>query len=246
VAQVDYDRQAGCYDRTRGRTAGVEAWQAPVVRELAGAPPGPILDVGSGTGAWSGALAGWSRRDVLGVEPSAGMRAAARARARPQVHLAAGAVPRLPVRTAASGAAWLSAVIHHVGDVDVCARELRRVLAPGAPVLIRNAFPGRYDGIGMVRFFPATRRVLDRFPSVDAVRRAFEGAGFGFARLERVDEPPVDYRVWRERLPAQRLADTTLVGLTDGEFADGLRALDAAIAAGRDPEPVGLDLLAFR
>jgi hypothetical protein len=36
------------------------------------------------------------------------------------------------------------------------------------------------------------------------------------------------------------------VELSDEEFAAGLRAVDAAIAAGEAPGPVGLDLLAFR
>jgi SAM-dependent methyltransferase len=274
---VDYDTAGERYDRTRGRTAGTAAYGGHVRRELADAPAGPVLDLGSGTGAWSRALATWSGRDVVGLEPSAGMRGMAatnRRRDSPRpaamgatrgpattsaagdggvvaageatagrVHLVGGRADGVPLRDGVAGAAWLSTVIHHVGDLDACANELRRVLAPGAPVLIRSAFPGRYDGIGLVRFFPATRRALDRFPSVDAVRAAFEGAGFRFAGIQRVDEPPVGYRRWRERLPSQRLADTILVGLTDDEFAAGLRALDAAIAAGRDPEAVGLDLL---
>lgn len=243
---VDYDRQSERYHRTRGRTAGVEAYERPVRRELAGAPPGAVLDVGSGTGAWSGPLGAWSGRDVVAVEPSAAMRASARSEPAGRVLGVGGRAGALPLRDGALGAAWLSTVIHHVGDLDVCARELRRVLAPGAPVLIRSAFPGRYEGIGLVRFFPATRRALDRFPSVDAVRAAFGRAGFSYRSIERVDEPPVDFRTWRERLPQQRHADTILVGLSDDEFADGLRALDAAIAAGRDPQPVGLDLLVLR
>jgi len=35
---------------------------------------------------------------------------------------------------------WLSLVIHHIPDLAGAAREIRRVLRPGAPVLIR---PGR-------------------------------------------------------------------------------------------------------
>jgi SAM-dependent methyltransferase len=255
---VDYDRDGEQYDRTRGQTVGTTAYEAPVRHALEGGPPGPMLDIGSGTGAWSAVLAAWAERTLVAIEPAAGMRAVAAAiagtaevetggrSARPRVHIVGGQGGSLPLRGGVAGAAWLSTVIHHVGDLDMCARELRRVLAPGAPVLIRSAFPGRYDGIGLVRFFPATRRVLDSFPSVEAVRTAFGDAGFGFVSIERVYEPPVDYRTWRERLPHQRSVDTILVGVTDDEFADGLRAIDAAIAAGREPEPVGLDLLVLR
>jgi SAM-dependent methyltransferase len=252
VGDVDYERAATDYERTRGRRSGTAAWRGPVLRELEGAPPGPVVDLGSGTGAWSAVLAGWTGRTVVAVEPSAGMRAEAAARAaaagrdRTTVLGVAGRGGALPLRDRSAGAAWLSAVIHHVGDIGGCARELRRALAPGAPVVLRGAFAGRYDGIGLLRYFPGSRRRLDRFPSAEAVRAAFEGAGFAFARLERVDEPPIDLRDWREALPRQRHADTALVELSDEEFAAGLRALDAAIAAGEAPAPVGLDLLAFR
>lgn len=254
--RVDYDAAGEQYDRTRGRTTATEAYGDAVRRELADAPTGPVLDLGSGTGAWSGSLGRWSGRDVVAVEPSSGMRGVAAANRRqdgspasphqPSIHLVGGRAAGLPLREGVATAAWLSTVIHHVGDLGVCAAELRRVLRPGAPVLIRNAFAGRYDGIPSVRFFPPVRRALDRFPSVDAVRTAFGSAGFGFVSIERVDDPPVSYETWRERLPRQRTVDTAFVGLTDEEFDAGLRAIDGAIAAGRDPEPVGLDLLILR
>ena len=244
---VDYDGAAADFHRTRGRTAALGAWRVPVLRALAGAPAGPLVDLGAGTGAWSAALAAWTGRRVLAVEPSAGMRAefAAGPAAPGGVGLVAGRGGAVPLKAGAGGAAWLSTVIHHVGDIDACARDLRRVLAPGAPVLIRSAFPGRDDGIPVLRYFPEARRALDRFPTVEATRAAFEGAGFRFAGLERVEAPPVELTAWRELLPRQRHADTVLVGLSDDEFAAGLAAVDAAIAAGRRSEIVGIDLLIF-
>ncbi len=241
---VDYERQGARYQRTRGRTTGTAAYEEPVRRELADAPDGPVLDVGSGTGVWSRCLAAWTGRAVLAIEPAAGMRSvAATGGATLTVGGQAGA---LPVRDGAGAGAWLSTVIHHVGDLDACARDLRRAMAPGAPVLVRNAFPGRYGGIPMVRYFPGSRRALDRFPSVDAVREAFAGAGFGFGGIGQVEERHIDLSVWREVLPHQRVADTALVHLSDDEFAAGLRAIDEAIAAGRPPEPVALDLMILR
>jgi hypothetical protein len=42
------------------------------------------------------------------------------------------------------------------------------------------------------------------------------------------------------------VSDTALVGLSDDEFAAGLRAVDADIAAGVDPGPLRLDLVVLR
>jgi hypothetical protein len=51
-------------------------------------------------------------------------------------------------------------VVHHIADLGVAARELRRVLRPGAPVLIRSAFAGRPEGIRLFRYFPEAVGVL--------------------------------------------------------------------------------------
>jgi SAM-dependent methyltransferase len=245
---VDWDRAAADYHHARGAIAATAAWREPVARELAGAPPGPILDVGAGTGIWSGHLAEWSGRPVVAVEPSSGMRHQAAAAGRGDggtVLQVAGRAEALPVRDGTGGGAWLSGVIHHV-DRAACAGELRRALRPGAPVLVRGAFAGRYAGLPVVRYFPQAGLVLDRFPAVEDVTATFAAAGFAATLLERVDEPDADLRRWRESLPRQRHADTALAGLSDAEFAAGLRAVDADIAAGRGPGPVGLDVLVLR
>jgi hypothetical protein len=80
----------------------------------------------------------------------------------------------LPLPDESADAAWLSLVIHHIPDLGVAAHEIRRVLRPGAPVLIRQGFPDRYrpsgnlslDRIELVRWFPETARTIGTFPSV--------------------------------------------------------------------------------
>lgn len=240
---VDWDAAGDRYARTRSRITGTAAYEHHVAGALAAAPPGPVVDVGAGTGIWSPLLAAWTGRRVVAVEPAPGMQRHAAAAPHPDVALVAARAGELPVRTDAGGGAWLSAVLHHVGDLGACARELRRALAPGAPVLIRGAFAGRVEQLGLSRYFPATRRRFDRFPTVEATEEAFGAAGFRLLALEQVDEPPVDLRTWRRQLPEQRTADTSLVQLSDAEFAAGLRAVDADIAAGRDQARATFDLL---
>ena len=89
--------------------------------------------------------------------------------------------------------AWLSTVVHHLPDLRAAARELRRVLRPAAPVLIRSAFPGRHHGIGLFRYWPEAITALDTFPSVTRVRTVFAAAGFSYVTLQpvrQVTAPP--------------------------------------------------------
>jgi SAM-dependent methyltransferase len=127
------------------------------------------------------------------------------------------------------------------------ARELRRVLRPQGWVLIRSAFPDRYQPVPRVEFWPAARALLDAFPSSQRTIAAFTSAGFGFQRLERVRDLLADsLREYLER--ARVRADSPLRQLPDDEFEEGLRKLERAAALETDPQPVfrPLDLLVLR
>jgi hypothetical protein len=50
-------------------------------------------------------------------------------------------------------------MIHHVPDLTAAARELRRVVRAGGPILIRSAFAGRHQAITLFRFFTCNRRL---------------------------------------------------------------------------------------
>ena len=241
--EVDWDAQGDRYAQTRHHITQTAPYEPLVVDAVAAVPPGPVVDVGAGTGIWSPALARWTQRDVVAVEPAPGMRRHAAAAPVPGVHHVAARVPRLPLRAGSCAGAWLSAVLHHTGDLGACARELRRVLAPGAPVLIRGAFAGRLDNLPQAHYFPEVRRRFDRYPSVEATEAAFGEAGFRRRRFETVEEHTIDLTEWRRLLPDQRRSDTALVQLTDDEFTTGLRRVDADIAAGRTRPRTALDLL---
>ncbi|MCK9900769.1 hypothetical protein CC117_11935 [Parafrankia colletiae] len=79
---------------------------------------------------------------------------------------------------------------HLIADLPAAAAELRRVLAPSAPVLIRSPFPGRHGQTGLFRFFPEATRALDDYPTVERVRQVFTAAGFRYRTLET--HPPGD------------------------------------------------------
>ena len=249
VARADYDRMAADYDRGRGLSPEtLEAWRAALGRYLPPETGLPVLDLGSGTGRFAGALAEWFGADVIGVEPSSGMRREARRNAsHPRVAYVGGTAESIPFRDGCCDTAWLSTVIHHIENLRACARELRRVLRPRGPVLIRSAFPGRLDGITLFRFFPEAQRFAETCPSVEATVEAFAYAGFEMESLEAVPQvlaPSLTVFCDRVRLRA----DSGLASLSDDEFARGMRALERAAAEETTPRPVTdrLDLLALR
>src|SRR5207244_9047228 len=130
-----------------------------------------ILDLGSGIGTWSEVLAEAFGAQVIGIEPSARMRAvAAQEHMHPRVRYAEGAGERIPLADSSCDAALLSYVIHHVADRDACAAELRRVLRAGAWVLVRGALRDSLASAPHWRFFPTARAIAERqFPSVGEV-----------------------------------------------------------------------------
>ena len=243
MARIAYhDTDAEAFAATRHLTDdGLTAWRSAVTRHLAPHPGMRLLDLGAGTGSWARAFTSWfPGLDVVAVEPSAAMRA--RCAFAP---LVAGDAGHLPLATGSVDGAWLSTVVHHVPDLAAAARELRRVVRPGAPVLIRSAFAGRHEAITLFRYFPEAVRVLDTFPSVAEVEAAFLGAGFTAAVVEQV--PQVTAPSLREAAAGlRREAHTPLQLITDDEYAAGVRRMRAAARVDTGPVVDALDLLVLR
>jgi SAM-dependent methyltransferase len=249
VAHADYDGiMAQVYDR--GRTlpdASVRAWVVAAARHLP-AGPGPVLDLGAGTGRFSVPLAEGLETTVIGLEPAGGMRAEAVAKpAAARVALVAGSAEALPFAARTLRGVWASQVIHHLPDLDACARELRRVLVVGGRLLVR----GLYDDVPtrwvLSRYFPeAIAIVEDRFPSVAAIRHGITSAGFEELAHDRIDQVVAETPEAFYRRTALR-ADSALALLPDPEFEAGLSRLRTEIERGslRGPVSETLDLLVF-
>lgn len=243
MARIAYDsHDAAAFEATRHVSdQGLAGWRAAVTRHLDPRPGTRLLDVGSGTGMWAEAFTEWyDGIDVIAVEPAAAMRARCR---HPQVVAADAA--HLPLAAGSVDAAWLSTVIHHVPDLAAAARELRRVLRPGGPVLIRSAFAGRHQAITLFRFFPEAIRVLDSYPSVDGVEAAFAAAGFATVSFEPVRQMTAP-SLRAIAATIRREAHTPLQLITADEYAAGLARLRHAAQTESGPVVDALDLLVLR
>jgi SAM-dependent methyltransferase len=260
MARISYDAQtAAAYKAVREVPRdGLSEWREAVRRHLRPLHGMTLVDIGAGTGAFSAAFSDWFDLSVVAVEPSAAMRA--RIPRTPAILALDGAAAALPLPAESADAAWLSLVLHHIPDLEVAAREIRRVLRPGAPVLIRQGFPGRYeptgklkqDRIELVRWFPETARTANTFPSLEETRTAFAAAGFHQEALEQVRETyPTSLADFLGQVDTFRQADTTMRNLTEDEFLRGKERLRRAVreaegTASPEARSNWLDLLVLR
>ena len=238
---VDYDaRQHVGY--VAGRDQGPEhaqAWadflaaQAPPRRPLAG------LDLGSGTGRFTAALAEALGGPVWGIEPSARMRAIAAERTTdPRVSFLAGRAEAIPLPDAACDVVLMFLSFHHVADRAAAAREIARVLRPGGRVLIRSQFADRFPDIGWHAYFARARAIeLEMFPTVADVEAAFAPVGLRrIALVSRDERFGAGLAAHAERL--RHRAVSTFEHMTEAEIAEGFARLEAAAAAETSPRPI--------
>jgi ubiquinone/menaquinone biosynthesis C-methylase UbiE len=249
VTRVDYDeRQHAVYSKGRALTPEARvAWVEAFGSFLAAG--NTVLDLGSGTGRFSRVLAEDMGVDVIGVEPSEKMRAAAQSvGAHPGVRYLAGRAESIPVPSASVDAVLISDVLHHVGDLDASLVELRRVLRPRGLVLIRGLRPERLPDTLLVRCFPGIMELVeaDRALSTDDLRGVFGDAGFRFVERRVVSQLTApSLRAYADRTRLRAISH--LERLDDVAFARGLEELDRLAAAETVPRPVveGVDLVVF-
>ncbi len=207
-----FDAIARRYDLlNRLMSAGQDGrWRRLAVAALAGLPPGPVLDLGAGTGDLALALRrGVPGRDVVGLDLSVGMlrvgRAKLAARGERRVHLVRGDVLRLPFPDAAFAGAATAFTLRNVADLGAALREVRRVLRPGgafACLEITRPRPGPLAMLfrlyfqrlvpvagGLISGRPAAYRYLpesvERFLTGEQLAAAMAAAGFREVRMRR-------------------------------------------------------------
>lgn len=241
ATRVDYDREQ-YQDYARGRAltfAQTRVWIDAFAAVLPERRPLMGLDVGSGTGRYTPALAK-AFGPVTGVEPSDRMREVAQAQAAlPGVRYVPGSAEDLPVATGSADYALLFCSWHHVQDKPGAVRELARVLAPGGRLLLRANFRDHHPRPWWLEHFPRGYEAdAALFQPLHEVIEAFSSAGWSVLSFGTVTEPSSGSRA--DMLQRLRLRTLSLFSqLSPEELEVGFARLEQAVAADpHAPAPV--------
>ena len=249
LERVDYDRvQHQTYAMGRALPASsITHYMQVFAGFLPDRRPLTVVDLGSGTGRFTPGLAEAFGGPVYGVEPAAGMRAAAKAgSAHPRVEYLAGEAAAIPLPEASADFVLMFLSFHHVPDRAVAAREIARVLKPGGVFILRSTFKERIPDHWWRGYFPRSWQVEEAmFPSVAEARAIFEAAGFSTVESVQMAIPfegPLDEAVARLKLRAVSVFEH----MTAEELDQGFAALEADLAAGTLKEkPTFGDFIVF-
>jgi ubiquinone/menaquinone biosynthesis C-methylase UbiE len=233
MRRIDYDTEQ-YQDYTRGRALTeqqLQAWISAFAALLPERRPLAGLDVGSGTGRYTPALAR-AFGPVTGVEPSARMREIAQAQSlHPGVRYLAGSAEDMPVPSGSADYALMFLSWRHVQDKSGAARELARVLKPGGRLLLRSQFSDHMPELWWLEPFPrASDAHAAPFQPLHEVIETFTSAGWRVASFGTVDEPSPGTR--GDMLQRLRLRTFSVFAeFTPGELETGFRRLEQAVAA---------------
>ena len=137
AASAGYALWAGTWDTTPSPVVAVE--ERLVRPWLAGLTPRRTLDVGCGTGRWTGRLA------AIGFDASPEMLAVAAGKAGLRGRLAAADAAALPVADNCAELVLCALTLGHVPDWGAAMREFARVLKPGGSLVLTDFHPAAVE-----------------------------------------------------------------------------------------------------
>lgn len=225
---MDYDQTAmpAVYDAGRGYLPQTrELWRKTIVQSVSGHRIREILDLGCGTGRYTGFLAQWFDAKVIGVEPSSSMLAIAREKTAPNVSLHLGAAENIPLTNGSVDMVFMSMVFHHFNSKNLSIQECRRVLRTNGRICMRAGTIEQVSNYPYSPFFPETNDVFKRqLQSKSFIEAIFYDEGFELIQHDVIRSTVA--KNWHEFAQKVSLrADSTLSQISDNEFRSGLDRL---------------------
>jgi ubiquinone/menaquinone biosynthesis C-methylase UbiE len=198
-----------------------------------------VLDLGSGTGRFTPALAEAFGGPVYGVEPSQKMRAVAESStAHAAVAYLDGRAESIPLPAMSIDLVLMHLSFHHVSDRGAAAAEIARVLRADGRVLLRSTFSDRLPDLEWMRNFPRVREIeMQMFPSSRDVTRLFAAVGLQAIALVAIEEQlSSSLAEYAARLRMRAIS--TFEHMPEEKIAEGFARLDAAVAEEKQPRAV--------
>lgn len=233
MRRIDYDTEQ-YQDYPRGRALSgqqMQAWISAFGAVLPRRRPLAGLDVGSGTGRFTPALA-QAFGPVTGVEPSVRMREVAQAQSRhPGVRYLAGSAEDMPVPSGSADYALMFLSWHHVQDKPRAVRELARVLRPAGRLLLRANFSDHHpEPWWLDHFSRGLEADTALFQPLHEVIATFTAAGWRVAGFGTVTQPSDGTR--GDVLERLRLRTHSFFAqLSPGEVEAGFHSIEQAVSA---------------
>lgn len=240
--KADYSQIAEVYDEARRDDLPHIVWWQAKIAQVAELGPGKrLLDLGCGTGRWTIPLAKRSGCEAVGVDNSQAMLDKARAKdTEGRVTWVLGDVERLelaafvcqdgtspPIASESFDCAFMSLMLHHLGDFPGAFQGVYRVLRPGGIFLIRQGTLGQILDDRVHRFFPETVTIdRRRTPLKSEVEFWLRKAGFDPVEAEELKQYTYssDMRMLKE---IELRVSSVLRLISDEDFEAGLARLKA-------------------
>ena len=211
-----------------GRNLTSEATDAltDLLRGYVARPVNLIVDLGSGTGRFTAALAEAFAAQVLGVEPAANMRLTAKSKSHPAtIRFVQGQAESIPLDDSVVDLVFMSQVLHHLADGPKALREIGRVLKSNGSLCIRQTTRENLDSYFYQRFFPAARAVDERrLPSRKELGGAARACGFRAVAIETLSHQiAASAAEYVDKIALRTYSD--LECIDDAAFHEGLDSL---------------------
>jgi ubiquinone/menaquinone biosynthesis C-methylase UbiE len=217
--------------------ATLDLWMH-TLQQLIPQPISRLVDVGCGTGRFTGALAMTFGCTTLGIDPAGPMLQAARATHGPAMHWVQAAAEAMPMVSHCVDAVWLSQVMHHLPDWGAVCRELHRVLRSGGYMVVRNGTQETNAMTPWLQWFPEAVAVEQRrTPSRQAMIDQITAHAYDCVALRTVWQVfACSAGAYYTKIAQRGLS--SLIALSDDAFAAGLQRLRAWAEAQPAPVPV--------
>lgn len=245
--QYDATSVPGRYRSSRALTPGdVERWVR-LVKEVLPHTAGTLLiDLGCGTGRFTGPLAEQLGASVIGVDPSQKMLREATCSG-PYITYLAGSAEFLSFRTSIAALIFMSNALHHVKTPITALREMWRVLKPHGIVFVRNYSCENLASLHYLRFFPEAMQLSRNMLWPRSTLIEYFTAN-GFTKLSQGtvhQETSPDLDGYLSKIESRVYSDLALI--EDDAFERGMaRIKDEGVSLGGGPILEEIDYFIFQ